>query len=217
MQEYQFSSVQTLKAHGADVLVLESENRIGGRIQTDYSMGPPFEIGAGWIHGPKFKNPIKKLSKKISAKTFITNDENYVLFDDKGREVSKKKFDTIDDGNLYLTISIMNWIWAIIDRFWKLLMLNFLTHLMILLSWAFSAYTEFDKGASLGKLSAYYHDEDDYFDGKDPILTEGYDKNFATVNSRLKHQAEILKLTQYPMVAMALKFLVSIMTFSQIM
>lgn len=172
------AAAQTLKAHGADVLVLESENRIGGRIQTDYSMGPPFEIGAGWIHGPSSKNPIKKLSKKISAKTFITNDENYVLFDDKGREVSKKKFDTIDRK----WKSILNHIDNELDlgdnrSLLEVIDAEFPNALNDpLLSWAFSAYTEFDKGASLGKLSAYYHDEDDYFDGKDVILTEGYDK-----------------------------------------
>ena len=59
------AAAQTLKAHGAEVVVLESEDRVGGRIQTDYSMGPPFEIGAGWIHGPSARNPIKKLSKLV--------------------------------------------------------------------------------------------------------------------------------------------------------
>ena len=172
------TAAQTLKAKGAEVLVLESENRVGGRIKTDYSMGAPFEIGAGWIHGPSARNPIKKLSKKIDAKTFITSDENYLLFDNKGREVSDKKFDDIDRR----WASILKHIDNELDTGDTRTLLEVIEAEFPeamgdpLLRWAFSAYTEFDKGASIGKLSAYYHDEDAYFNGRDEILTEGYDK-----------------------------------------
>ena len=61
------------------------------------------------------------------------------------------------------------------------------------MNWAFSAYTEFDKGGPIEKLSAYYHDEDDLFEGKDVILPHGYDKILEPLSNnldiRLNHNA----------------------------
>ena len=56
-----------------------------------------------------------------------------------------------------------------------------------LLNWAFSAYTEFDKGGPIEKLSksAYYHDEDELFEGKDVILPDGYDKILEPLSNNL--------------------------------
>lgn len=46
---------QRLQEAGLDFLVLEAANRIGGRVQTDYTLGAgrPFEIGALMIHGKR--------------------------------------------------------------------------------------------------------------------------------------------------------------------
>ena len=41
--------------------------------------------------------------------------------------------------------------------------------------WALSAYTEFDKGTSIEKVSAVFHDDDKAFDKPDVIITNGYD------------------------------------------
>ena len=40
--------------------------------------------------------------------------------------------------------------------------------------WALSAYTEFDKGTSIEKVSAVYHDDDKAFPGADVIIKNGY-------------------------------------------
>ena len=50
-------AAKSLSEQGADVVVLEAKAHIGGRLYTDYSMGAPFEYGAGWIHGPSAENP----------------------------------------------------------------------------------------------------------------------------------------------------------------
>ena len=49
------SAASLLKKHGASVLVIEAKDYVGGRIKTDWSLGAPFEFGAGWIHGPSNK------------------------------------------------------------------------------------------------------------------------------------------------------------------
>jgi monoamine oxidase len=43
---------QRLRQLGHDVLILEAQGRIGGRILTDYSNGA-LELGAEFVHGEK--------------------------------------------------------------------------------------------------------------------------------------------------------------------
>ena len=181
------AAANSLRARGAKVTILEAKNRIGGRLYTDYTLGVPFEIGAGWIHGSSDISHIKKLSNNIKAQTFVTDDNNYVLFDKKGKQVSIRNFekinkkwetiishldDKIESGDTRALAEAIN--------------KNFPEALGDpLLKWAFSAYTEFDKGGSIEKLSAYYHDEDDLFEGKDVILPDGYDKILEPLSKNL--------------------------------
>ena len=90
------AAASRLQSQGAKVTILEAKNRIGGRIYTDHALGAPFEVGAGWIHGPSRENPIKQLANNIKAETFITDDSNYVLFDSKGEKISDQNFQRID-------------------------------------------------------------------------------------------------------------------------
>ena len=90
------AAANSLQARGAKVIILEAKNRIGGRLYTDNVLGAPFEVGAGWIHGPSNRNPIKKLANKIKSKTFVTDDNNYVLFDnDRNFQKTHEKWESI--------------------------------------------------------------------------------------------------------------------------
>ena len=181
------AAAKSLKSQGAIVTILEAKNRIGGRIYTDHALGAPFEVGAGWIHGPSRENPIKQLANNIKAETFITDDSNYVLFDSKGEKISDQNFQRIDsqwadilshiDSELELgdTRSLAE---VIEEEFPKALEDP-------LLKWAFSAYTEFDKGGPIEKISAYYHDEDRLFSGADVILPYGYDQILEPLSKNL--------------------------------
>ena len=86
------SAAKKLTQYGAAVKVLEANNYIGGRIKTDWSFGndAPFEVGAGWIHGPSSKNPTKKLADKLGCKYFVTNDNNVTTFDEDGSEWGRR-------------------------------------------------------------------------------------------------------------------------------
>ena len=44
-------AASTLVQKGANVIILEAKDYVGGRIKTNRSLGEPFEFGAGWIHG----------------------------------------------------------------------------------------------------------------------------------------------------------------------
>lgn len=170
------AAAQRLKAEGAQVTVLEARTRVGGRIATDFSLGAPFELGAGWIHGPSPDNPVRQLADAVDAKTFVTEDDNLALYDAKGGEIPDDRLDAVDrdwerildwvDENLEETDqrSLEK---AIAKRFPEALKDP-------LLRWALSAYTEFDNGAPLGDLSAVWHDDDDVFDEPDVVITTGY-------------------------------------------
>lgn len=45
-------------------IVLEAQNKIGGRIQTDYSLGIPISLGPQWLHGLEH-NPIAKIADQL--------------------------------------------------------------------------------------------------------------------------------------------------------
>ena len=91
------TAAKTLKNQGADVIVLEANPHIGGRLRTDWSMGAPFEVGAGWIHGPSDDNPAKQLADAVGSQYVVTDDDNLVVFDGAGEEISEEELEDIND------------------------------------------------------------------------------------------------------------------------
>jgi monoamine oxidase len=172
------SAAKKLTQYGAKVKVIEANDYIGGRIKTDWIFGndAPFEVGAGWIHGPSSSNPTKKIADKTGCKYFLTDDDNITTFDEDGTEWSSKRWEEVlriwentlqkVDRNLELNDkrSLRK---AIEDINPKALQSPGVL-------WALSAYTEFDKGTSIEKVSAVYHDDDKLFQGRDVIIKDGY-------------------------------------------
>ena len=172
------SAAKKLSQYGAKVKVLEANNYIGGRIKTDWSFGndAPFEVGAGWIHGPSSNNPTKKLADKLGCEYFLTNDDKVTTFDEDGSEWGDERWEEVlniwektllkvdqklefnDNRNLRKAIEDIN--------------PKALQYPGVL--WALSAYTEFSKGTSIEKVSAVYHDDDKAFPGADVIIKNGY-------------------------------------------
>lgn len=159
---------------GAIVTVIEARPNIGGRLFTDWSMGVPFEVGAGWIHGPEKNNPIRQLADAVSAQYKITDDDNLIVFDSDGEEMDEDTIDAID----------VNWSRAI-EQLDNNLESDNTQSLREAMSnklgdenfeWAMSAYTEFSSGGSIEKLSALLHDDGRAFDGDDVVVTSGYDE-----------------------------------------
>ncbi|MBI5824416.1 MAG: FAD-dependent oxidoreductase [Chloroflexi bacterium] len=90
------AAARTLVDKGLSVIVLEARNRIGGRTWTDSSLGLPLDLGASWIHGVS-GNPITKLARQFGAKTIATNEENGVVFNSDGSEMSDSDYAKIKD------------------------------------------------------------------------------------------------------------------------
>lgn len=160
---------------GYSTVILEATDRIGGRIQTDWSLGAPFEAGAGWINGPE-GNPVSRLARDVGASTYVTDDDSFLLHSAKGeiqsdaivvaRERELERIYLKIDQALERDVSLKR----AIGRF------SPQTASDPVLQWMASAYTEFDTGAPLNELSALYFDEDFAHGGRDVILTTGYDQ-----------------------------------------
>lgn len=169
------AAAKKLKDKGFIVIVLEAQEKIGGRLRTDRSMGIAFDEGASWIHGPN-GNPITKLASQAGAITYLTDDDNLAVFDNNGTGYSdtfldsqytqfenalkavrragtkRQSFQTIFN-SLYPTQAN--------NRLWKYML---------------SAYLEFDTGGDISKLSSKHFYDDEVFPGKDVIVTNGFDK-----------------------------------------
>jgi monoamine oxidase len=167
-----------LRKNGASVTVLEAKDHTGGRLLTDWSMGAPFEVGAGWIHGPSSDNPTKQLADAVNAQYVVTDDENAVFFDPDGNEYDEEEVERIVDAwegvlehidNTYEVNDPRSLLQAIKDY-----RPAYLDDPGIM--WAFSAFTEFSKGGAIEKLSAPLFNWDEAFDGADVVVTSGYDE-----------------------------------------
>ncbi|WOH03630.1 hypothetical protein DCAR_0623029 [Daucus carota subsp. sativus] len=63
------------------VTLLESRNRIGGRVCTDYSFGFPVDLGASWLHGVSEENPLAPIIGRLGLPLYRTSGDNSVLYD----------------------------------------------------------------------------------------------------------------------------------------
>ncbi|KAL8506881.1 hypothetical protein ACS0TY_017684 [Phlomoides rotata] len=63
------------------VMLLESRDRIGGRVNTDYSFGFPVDLGASWLHGVCKENPLAPVIGRLGLPLYRTSGDNSVLYD----------------------------------------------------------------------------------------------------------------------------------------
>ena len=169
------AAAKKLKDKGFTVIVLESQEKIGGRLRTDRRLGIAFDEGASWIHGPN-GNPISKLASQAGANTYLTDDDNLAVFDNNGTAYSETFLDsqyTEFENALNAVLAagtkqqsfqtIFNSLYPTQanNRLWKYML---------------SAYLEFDTGGDISKLSSKHFYDDEAFRGKDVIVINGYDK-----------------------------------------
>ncbi|KAK2979217.1 hypothetical protein RJ640_009615, partial [Escallonia rubra] len=92
------AAARILRSASFEVLLLESRDRIGGRIHTDYSFGCPVDMGASWqiihragymqnveviigLHGVCNENPLAPLIRRLGLPLYRTSGDNSVLYD----------------------------------------------------------------------------------------------------------------------------------------
>ncbi|XP_078428830.1 polyamine oxidase 3-like isoform X2 [Wolffia australiana] len=75
------AAARTLRDASFNVVLLESRDRIGGRVHTDYSFGFPVDMGASWLHGVCEENPLAPVIGRMGLPLYRTSGDNSVLFD----------------------------------------------------------------------------------------------------------------------------------------
>lgn len=169
------AAAKKLKQNGFTVITLEAQEKVGGRLRTDRSLGVAFDEGASWIHGPD-GNPITNLASQSGANTFLTDDDNVSVFDTDGSAYPDSTLESLEDEfNTALDTvinagkqnqsfeTIFNSLYPTYanNRLWKYML---------------SAFLEFNTGGDISKLSSKYFYDDEEFEGSDIIITNGYDK-----------------------------------------
>ncbi|KAL1223234.1 putative polyamine oxidase 4 [Cardamine amara subsp. amara] len=75
------AAARNLSEASFKVIVLESRDRIGGRIHTDYSFGCPVDMGASWLHGVSDENPLAPIIRRLGLTLYRTSGDDSILYD----------------------------------------------------------------------------------------------------------------------------------------
>lgn len=167
------AAAKKLHESGFEVIVLEAQSQVGGRIKTNLELGFPFEEGAHWIHGPQ-KNPITPLAEAAALDTFIPKSRELKVFDLEGKALT--------DGNLAKAVNKYRKLLKAVEKAGTAdqsiadVLAEQLPESLTEPLWRFlfSAFLEFDLGGDIEALSSKYFDDDDEFDGEDLLVTNGY-------------------------------------------
>lgn len=167
------AAAKKLKEKGFKVVVLEAQDKVGGRLRTNRTLGLAFDEGASWIHGTE-GNPISALAQQAGMTTAFTDDESRISYDIGGVKRSATIYDNAETELFAILNSLMKsgksdqsfesifytlHPTRVNDRLWKFLR---------------STYVTFDTG-DLDKLSSTLYNEGEEFDGEERITTNGYD------------------------------------------
>lgn len=200
------AAARKLQSSGLKVMVLEAQNRIGGRIKTDRSLGVAFDQGASWIHGPR-GNPVTKLARQSGSRTYRTDDDNIAVYDLDGRAYADRKLDINErefnaaraavsragrhDQSFETVFNALNK-GRINDRLWRYML---------------SAHLEFDTGGDISNLSSTRFYDDKEFGGEDLILTNGFDRipEYLSKGLNIKYNVSVdtIEHTHFAMVVSA--------------
>ncbi|MBL9054556.1 MAG: FAD-dependent oxidoreductase, partial [Tabrizicola sp.] len=174
------SAARDLQAAGAEVVVLEARDRIGGRIWTSRRWPDlPMDLGASWIHGVK-GNPLTALADEVGAARLETSYDAAIALDGAGAELDLETAYELAEGLIDLArnkadeldadISLAEAVertadWNQADASNRRL----IRHVV-------NGAVEAEFGGSWDEVSAWYFDESGEFDGADALFPEGYDK-----------------------------------------
>jgi monoamine oxidase len=167
------AAAKKLKEKGFTVTVLEAQDKVGGRLRSNRSLGVAFDEGASWIHGID-GNPITDLAQQAGMTTFHTNEDSFIAYDLGGSAIDDGVFGATEDAYYDILDSLMEQgnasesFEAVFfaqypqyanDRLWRFFL---------------STYMTFDRG-DLDKTSSLLYNEGEEFGGIEKISTNGYD------------------------------------------
>lgn len=67
-----------------DYIPLTAQERLGGRVHTNRSLGVPIELGAVWIHRAE-GNVVAELAQSFGCATFVSENKQLLVYAEDGR------------------------------------------------------------------------------------------------------------------------------------
>lgn len=176
------AAAKDLQSKGKKVILLESQNAIGGRTVTDRSLGVPLDLGASWIHGVN-KNPIAAIASNLNLATSPTNYDAIQRYDYDGREITDTE-DTLVDKNYSTLMSAVSKAQRAAKQDQSLgVTINSLNATKTYtpfeqraIQYSVNTEIEHDYAADVSVMSLKYWDQDSDFGGQDVLITQGYDQ-----------------------------------------
>jgi len=173
-------AAQVLQQNGRRVLLLEARDRIGGRVWTEHHNGQPLDLGASWIHGTR-GNPITAIADQVGATLISTDYRDLKRFDAGGEPLSA----ALDNHVERLLAHYFEQAREYAEGQKRDLSLQAALEFVLsasplsaqdlrLLNYAINTTFEHEYAADASRLSAWYFDEREEFDGGDAILGQGY-------------------------------------------
>lgn len=167
------AAAQKLSAKGFKVTILEAQDKVGGRLRSDRSLGIAFDEGASWIHGIN-GNPITDLAQKAGMTSYETLDTSRKSYDIGGILRNDALYQNTEDELYDILDSLMN-SGSATQSFETVFNAQYPSHANDRL-WKFflSTYITFDTG-DLDRLSSLLYNQGEEYGGAEKISTNGYD------------------------------------------
>jgi monoamine oxidase len=176
------AAARALADNGWSVIILEARDRIGGRMWTDHSIGLPLDLGASWIEGVK-GNPIAKLAERFGVETVVSDEDNGIVYDFDGREMSDKEYAEMENlfESIYAQVEVMQEeeendmsLQQAFDQVLKRWTLS--DDQLRRLQFVIEGYFALEMGADPDHLSLWEWDQDEEFSGAEVVLPKGYNQ-----------------------------------------
>lgn len=188
------AAAKKLKEKGFTVTILEAQEKVGGRLRTNRTLGVGFDEGASWIHGID-GNPITNLAQQAGMESFFTDDNSIDSYDIGGVLRSDSVYSNAED-DFYSILSTLknsgNSTQSFETVFKNLYPSKYNDRLY---QFFLSTYVTFDCG-DLNKLSSTLYDEGEEFSGIEKIAVNGYDTiaNFLANGLNVKLNQRVTKI-----------------------
>lgn len=163
------------KRLGAEVVVLEARERLGGRVFTDRSLGAPVDLGAAAIHGA-IGNPLTALAQAASAQAVPLDYNSIACYLANGTRIADDEFEAAAERfeGLRRAVRAGAADGESLAQTLRRIAPRALEDPMLALH--AGVEFEFDIGGSLEEIGATKLDDNKPFDGGDLILPRGFDQ-----------------------------------------
>jgi monoamine oxidase len=167
------AAAKKLQEKGFTVTVIEAQDKIGGRLRTNRTLGVAFDEGASWIHGTN-GNPLTELAQQAGMTSAITDDDSFIAYDLGGELISENLYSQTENEYYSILETLKNS--GSLNQSFETVFNNLYPNYSNNRLWKFfqSAFLTFDRG-DLNNTSSLYYNEGEEFGGDERISTNGFD------------------------------------------